>query len=534
MTIGKPTRRQILGAAAALAVVPRGGYAAPLPLRVGMSLVDIPHLWGAPEGGFEGLRFAGYPLYDALVGWDLSQADKPSRLIPGLATSWRRDPADPKRWIVTLRRGVKFHDGSVFDADAAVWNFGSQLDPAAPHYYPPRASLNRSRLPSLAGATKIDDYTIAVLTNVPDALTPYQLSFLLMASPAHYAKTGGWDQFARDPSGTGPFRFGSLTPRASLDLLRNDAYWDKPRIAKAEALQFRVAPDANTKVAALRSGQLDLIESVVPDALDSLVAAGFTVQKNVYPHIWNWSFSLLPDSPFRDVRVRKAANLAIDRDGLVQLLNGTALAAKSYMIPSSAWAGHPAFKLTYDPAAAKALLAEAGFAGQTLKAKILISNSGGGQMQPLPMNEFIKSNLEAVGIDVEFQVVDFITLFTDYRMGAASPAMAGVQGLNLAFPMQDPTSVVRGFDSALVPPKGANWGAYSNPAVDAALHAAQAAVDDAALDRAMTAANEAMTNDAAGLIVVHDMNVRAASKRVRGLVSPQNWFLDFTPISVAD
>jgi peptide/nickel transport system substrate-binding protein len=532
MTIHTPTRRQILSTGAALSLFPRGAAAAPLPLRVGMSLMDIPHLWGAPEGGFEGLRFAGYPLYDALVGWDLSQAEKPSKLIPGLATSWHRDPADPKSWIVTPRQGVKFHDGSAFDADAAVWNFASQLDSTAPQYYPPRASLNRARLPSLVGAKKLDDHTIAVQTSLPDALTPYQLSFLLMASPAQFAKTGSWDKFAQDPSGTGPFRFGSLTPRTKLDLLRNDEYWDKPRIAKAAALEFSIVPDANTKVAALRSGQLDLIESVTPDALDSLTAAGFTVQKNVYPHIWNWSFSLLPDSPFRDVRVRKAANLAIDRDGLVELLNGTALAAKSYMIPSSPWAGHPEFQLKHDPAAAKALLADAGLAGKPIKAKILISNSGGGQMQPLAMNEFIKSKLDAIGIDVEFQVVDFITLFTDYRIGAASPAMAGIQGLNLAFPMQDPTSVVRGFDSALTAPKGTNWGAYANPAVDAALHAAQAATDDAGVDKAMTTANEALTNDAAGLIVVHDMNVRAASKRVHGLVSPQNWFLDFTPISL--
>jgi peptide/nickel transport system substrate-binding protein len=96
-----------------------------------MSLGDVPRLWGAPEGGFEGLRFAGYPMYDALINWDLSQADKPSRLVPGLATAWQRDPADPKRWIITLREGARFHDGSVFDADAAVWNFASQLDPAA-------------------------------------------------------------------------------------------------------------------------------------------------------------------------------------------------------------------------------------------------------------------------------------------------------------------------------------------------------------------------------------------------------------------
>jgi ABC-type transport system substrate-binding protein len=118
-------------------MLPRAAQAADV-LRVAVSLGDIPHLWGAPEGGFEGLRFFGYPIYDALVGWDLSQAERPSRLVPGLATAWRRDPGDAKRWIVTLREGARFHDGSVFDADAAVWNFGAMFDTKAPQYYAPR------------------------------------------------------------------------------------------------------------------------------------------------------------------------------------------------------------------------------------------------------------------------------------------------------------------------------------------------------------------------------------------------------------
>jgi ABC-type transport system substrate-binding protein len=529
------SRRQALAAAAAvagtLAAGTRQAQAAPA-LRVGMSLADVPRLWGAPEGGFEGLRFAGYPLYDALIGWDLSQGDHASRLVPGLATDWHRDPADAKRWIVTLRDGVRFHDGSRFDADAAVWNFGSQFDTAAPQYHAPRAGLNRARMPSILGAEKLDDRHIAVITSVPDATTPYQMTFLLMASPAQLAKLGSWDKFALDPSGTGPFRFASVVPRVRVNLVRNDAYWDRGRLARTEAIQFLVMPDANTKVAALRAGEVDLVESPPPDALDSLRAAGFTVQEKIYPHIWNWSFSHRADSPFRDVRVRRAANLAIDRPGMVALLNDTAVAAKSYMIPGSPWAGTPSFALDHDPAAARKLLAEAGYANQRVAARILISNSGGGQMQPVPMNDFIKSNLADVGIDVDYQVVDFITLFTDYRLGAAAPVNAGIYGLNLASPTQDPTTMLRGYQSDLVAPRGTNWGGYNNPAVDEILKQAQAAPDEAALDRAMAALDTALTNDAASLIVVHDKNVRAASPRVKGLVSPQNWFFDFTSLSI--
>src|SRR5216683_2889272 len=92
-------------------------------LTVGMTAGDIPVTTGNPDQGFEGYRFVGYNLYDALLLWDLSKADKPSEIKPGLATSYEIDPNDHKRWIVHLRRGVKWHDGCDFKADDVVWNY---------------------------------------------------------------------------------------------------------------------------------------------------------------------------------------------------------------------------------------------------------------------------------------------------------------------------------------------------------------------------------------------------------------------------
>ena len=88
------------------------------PLRIAMTLADIPLTDGAPDQGTEGIRFLGYTIYDPLVRWDLSSADHPARLVPGLATSWKQDLQDPTRWIFELRQGVRFHDGSIFNADA--------------------------------------------------------------------------------------------------------------------------------------------------------------------------------------------------------------------------------------------------------------------------------------------------------------------------------------------------------------------------------------------------------------------------------
>jgi ABC-type transport system substrate-binding protein len=108
-------------------------------LRIGMTASDVPLTTGQTDQGGEGMRFLGYTVYDALINWDLSKADKPSGLVPGLATSWSVDAVDKNKWTFKIRPGVKFHDGSDFDAEAAVWNFEKLLNQQ------PRNSTRASR-----------------------------------------------------------------------------------------------------------------------------------------------------------------------------------------------------------------------------------------------------------------------------------------------------------------------------------------------------------------------------------------------------
>ena len=91
-------------------------------LRIGMTASDIPTATGMPNNGFEGMRFLGYPIFEGLVLWDLSSASKLAGLRPGLAEKWEQDKDDRKIWTFHLRRGVKFHDGTDFTADAVIWN----------------------------------------------------------------------------------------------------------------------------------------------------------------------------------------------------------------------------------------------------------------------------------------------------------------------------------------------------------------------------------------------------------------------------
>jgi ABC-type transport system substrate-binding protein len=101
-----------------------------------MTAADIPRTLGQPDQGFEGNRFTGLTMYDALTMWDLSSADKASVMIPGLATEWAVDATDTRKWTFKLRPGVAFHDGSPFNADAVVWNVEKVLKQDAPQFDP--------------------------------------------------------------------------------------------------------------------------------------------------------------------------------------------------------------------------------------------------------------------------------------------------------------------------------------------------------------------------------------------------------------
>ena len=534
-------RRDILvGIAAGISATALPGIAqaqAPAPgtVRVAISISDIPRLWAGPEGSLQNLGYAGYMLYDALINWSLEHEDRASELVPALAESWSVDPNNSERWIVKLRSGVTFHDGTPFNADVAKWNFDSVFDEKAPHYNATRVALIRGRLFGIAGADKIDDSTIAVRTRGPDATIPFQLSFLLMASPTQYAKVGNdWQKFAADPSGTGPFRFGSLVPRVRLDLVRNDKYWDTKRIPKAPVVSLLPIVDSNARIGALRAGQADLIETVPPDAIPSLKSAGFTVRSNTSPTVLVWSLSLLPDSPFRDLKVRRAVNLGINRESVVKLLNGAAAAAEGYVVKSSPWFGDSTFKLRYAPDEARKLLAEAGYGpNNRVKAKILVTAGGGGMMEPLKVNELIQSDLAAIGIDIELQVVDYTTLLTIYRNGAKAPQSAGIHAVGLPAPTHDPTSTfVRGFQSDLVAPRGFNWGHYNNKELDDALLAVTNAFDPAALDRAVAKVNTILMDDAPYLLIVHETNPWGMSSKVKNFILAQNRFVNLTSVTV--
>ncbi|MGE8447013.1 MULTISPECIES: ABC transporter substrate-binding protein [unclassified Comamonas] len=519
-------------------------------LRIAMTAGDIPRTSGQPDQGFEGNRFTGIPMYDALTQWDLSKADKPSELVPGLALSWEVDAKDKTKWLFKLRPGVKFHDGSAFNADAVVWNVNKVLDKEAEQFDPAQVGVTASRMPTLKSARKIDDLTVELTTTEPDSFLPINLSNLFMASPAHWAKKlaavpasvsgkaerskAAWTAFAADPSGTGPFKGARLVPRERFEMVKNASYWDPKRTPTIDKVVLLPLPEANSRTAALMSGQVDWIEAPAPDALDAIKARGFKVYSNLQPHIWPWQFSFVEGSPWLDKRVRHAANLCVDRASMKQLLNGQMEPATGIFEPGHPWRGSPSFQIKYDVKAAQALMTQAGYsASKPIKVKIQTSASGSGQMQPLPMNEFIQQNLKECFFDVEFDVVEWNTLFSGWRLGAKDPGANKASATNVTAATMDPFfAMVRFVSTKSFPPLSNNWGFYSNKQVDAVVDKARTTFDAKERDKALAELHTLVVDESPFLFVAHDVGPRAMSAKVGNVVQPQSWFIDIATMTM--
>ncbi|MBS0519088.1 MAG: ABC transporter substrate-binding protein [Proteobacteria bacterium] len=505
-------------------------------LRIAMTASDIPTTTGMPNNGFEGMRFLGFPIFEGLIAFDLSTTG-PVKLVPGLAEKWEQSPDDKKTWIFHLRKGVKFHDGTDFNADAVIWNLERIFNKDSPQFEANASGIMRSRIPILASYKKVDDYTVAITTTIVASFFQWMMPYMIFSSPATFEKNGkDWGKVAAiGGAGTGPFKITKVVQRQSVTLAKNTDYWDPKRMAKVDQVVLLPIPEANTRLAALRSGQVDWVEVPPPDGIPSLKQAGFVITTGSYPHVWPWFYNMAAkDSPLKDVRVRQGLNYCIDRNAIVGLLNGTAEPSVGWLKPDDVAFGKPENHYTFDPAKGKKLLAEAGFDDKhPLSFKIMISTSGSGQMLPLPMNEALQENLkQACNVDVKLDAVEWQVLLNASRAAPDAPMLNGAMGLNVSSPSSDAGAMYRYFAAANFSPNGSNFEQWKDDKFEDAMAKLSEATDEATYNKYYAMAHERLVDNPPWLYIVHDLNPRAMSKKVKGFVSPQSWFVDLTLVSM--
>jgi peptide/nickel transport system substrate-binding protein len=534
----KLTRRSLgrsFVGASALAALPIPAFAEEKVVRFGISMADVPLTTGQPDRGAGAYKFTALTLYDPLIAWELDVSDRPGKLIPGLATEWKVSDADKTLWTFKLRDGVKFHDGSAFNADAVVWNLEKVFNKDAPQFDQRQAAQVRPRLPSIASYKKTGDMEVEIKTKAVDALFPYQMLWFMVSSPAQWEKLGkDWNKFASEPSGTGPFKLARLIPRERAELVKNEGYWNPKRIPKSDRLILVVAPEDSARTAALLSNAVDMIETPPPDAVARLQQGGMKIVQNVTPHVWNYHPSMVEGSPWTDLRLRKAANLAIDRDAIVKLLGGLARPAYGQVDKTNPWFGKPTFELKYAPDEARKLTSAAGFSkAQPLKTKFVVASGGTGQMLSLPMNEAIQEMFKDVYIDVEFKVVELEAMYTAWRAGAKADMNKDITANNIAYVTSDPVyAITRFFASNQAAPVGVNWSYYKNDEVDKLITEALNTFDASKQDALMARVHEKVVDDAVLIWVVHDTNPHALSPKIKSYVQAQHWFQDLTTIGI--
>lgn len=288
-------------------------------------------------------------VYEGLV-----RADVSGKILPVLASKWTVDPAQTT-FDFTLREGVKFSDGTPLTADDVVFSFQRLNEKGLPYA--------KDRFKSLESVTKLDDQRVRFKLKQPDAGFLLNLGSPFVVGSAILSQK--WAQThdpRREMMGTGPFKMVSYTPNTQLVLKRNDAYWNKDGAAKVSDLTVRYMPEQSAQIAALKSGQIDLM---FPSAEGKLQLKGDPAVTVVQVNSTNTVRLNIATNraPFDNVDVRRAISLAIDRPAMVQAAFLGEAVPSAQVPPSYGWAPKmDALKYhRHDVAQAKALLAKAGY-----------------------------------------------------------------------------------------------------------------------------------------------------------------------------
>ncbi len=455
-------------------------------------------------------------IYDGLVRF----ADGSLEIEPALAERWEVAP-DGKTYTFHLRRGVRFHDGTPFDAPAVRFNFGRLLEEDHPwrHTGPfPLAFF----FEKIRAVETPDSHTVVFRLDEPFAPLLANLAYPtgFIVSPAAVAKHG--KDFGRHPSGTGPFVFDRWESHRAVRLGRNPDYWDGP--ARLEHVVFRPLTDGNARLTELLTGGCDVVVDVPPDVVAYFrERPGFRILETTGPHLW---FLILNtrEGPFSDRRVRLAANLAIDREAMVRdLLQGTATLAAGPVPAAFVWAtDEDEGPFPHDPDKARRLVAEAGYEGAEVT--LFAAEGGSGMLAPREMAAAIQADLADAGLRVRIESFEWNTFLDRVNGGLEGQADMA----QMAWMVNDPDTLpYLALRSDAWPEHGGfNSGYYANPEMDRLIREGRAAVDPAERGRVYRQLQRLAREDVPWVYVASWRQNAAVRDVVRGLeLQPSFLFL---------
>jgi peptide/nickel transport system substrate-binding protein len=435
-----------------------------------------------------------------LIFESLMELDARGNYIGGLAENFQR--LSPTEIRFNLRRGIRFSDGRPLTAADVKYTYESVMDAAV-------ASPKRAALEPLASVAAPDDYTIVMTTRRPyaAAMELATIGVVPRGSPVRGAAL---------PPGSGRFRLDSFTRDESLILARNGA---RPAADAIAGVVFKIVPDPTVRALELAKGVADFAENnIQPDLLRYLRARPELSVRQFPGTAYDYIAFNFRDPRLRDVRVRRAIALAIDRDAIVRaMLLGTARVASGMIAPEN-WAFESdVTRYHYDPEAARRLLDQAGYpepAGNSRRMRFTLVYKTTPEGRRLA--EAFQAMLKRVGIGIDIRSNEWATFYSDVQRGNFD--LTSMRWVGII----DPHHYYQVFDSRMVPPHGLNRGAYANPAMDRLLEAAEVAFEPARRREIYAEVQRLAADDLPYVSLWWQDNVVVMSKRIAGFAPYPN------------
>jgi peptide/nickel transport system substrate-binding protein len=448
---------------------------------------------------------AGIQVLENLVIFGKDSMD----VEPQLAESWTVSD-DGLTWTFKLRKGVKFHDGTPFNAQAVYDSFARIIDENHPfHGYGKWRYLSLS-LGQVNEIKVIDDDTIALLTKKPYAPLLNNLALWLCPILSPKAMAEHKDQIGLHPVGTGPFKFVKWVKDDQIILDRNENYWGEK--AKVDKIILKSIPEPSARLMALQSGTVDIADDLDPDSI-TLVKKDPKLAVIDRPSVNVGYLALNTEKPaLQDVRVRRAIAHAIDKETLIKtIFQGLAIPAKNPFAPSI-WGYNDAIEpYEFNPDKAKELLEAAGFDKNQELELWAMPVSRAYMPEPVKTAELIQAYLASVGIKAKIVRLDWGTYLKKTANGEHDMCMLGWLGGNA-----DPDNFLYGLLSAdtAKTPGAANVALWKNAEFTELCLKAQKTFDKAERTQYYLKAQEIFHAEAPWVPIAHSTIVRCYNKRL--------------------